>query len=145
MFCPYCSKLNTKVLESRSISNRIRRRRECIECNNRFTTYEEAVIHLKVIKKDNREQEFDVKKVERSIERACGKISGEKIQELTRRIEQKLLSKKNDTLKSSEIGKTILQELRRFDTVAYLRFASVYKSLDDPEQIKKELNTIIKR
>jgi len=144
MLCPFCSKTDTRVLESRIMNDSVRRRRECSSCTNRFTTYEKAIIHLKVTKRDNREQEFDIKKVERSLERACGKIEPEVITQLTRKIEQRILNKRVNTIKSTEIGLIVLQELKRFDKIAYLRFATVYKSLDRPELLKKELNTIIR-
>ncbi len=103
------------------------------------------MFHLKVIKKDGREQEFDLKKVERSVERACGKIDLEAIGQLTRKIEQRILKKKLNVVKSVDIGNVVLQELRKFNKIAYLRYATVYKSLDNPELLKKELNTIIRR
>ena len=145
MNCPYCSKIETRVLESRIINDSVRRRRECSNCTNRFTTYEKAMFHLKVVKKDKREQEFDLKKIERSVERACGKINSEAIEQLTRKIEQRILKKKLNTLKSADVGKVVLQELKKFDKIAYLRYATVHKSLDDPESLRKELNTMITR
>jgi transcriptional repressor NrdR len=143
--CPFCSKIETRVLESRIINDSVRRRRECNNCTNRFTTYEKAMFHLKIIKKDGREQEFDLKKVERSVERACGKIDSEIIEQLTRKIEQRILKKKLNTIKSADVGKVVLQELKKFDKIAYFRYAMVYKSLNNPELLKKELNTIITR
>lgn len=145
MNCPFCSKTETRVLESRIINDSVRRRRECSNCTNRFTTYEKAIFHLKIFKKDGREQEFDLKKVERSVERACGKIDSEVIEQLTRKIEQRILKKKLNAIKSTDVGKVVLQELKKFDKIAYFRYAMVYKSLDNPELLKKELNTIITR
>jgi len=103
------------------------------------------MFHLKIFKRDGREQEFDLKKVERSVERACGKIDSEVIGQLTRKIEQRILKKKLNAIKSTDVGRVVLQELRKFDKMAYLRYATVYKSLDDPELLKKELNTIIRK
>ena len=143
--CPFCSKTETRVLESRIINDSVRRRRECGSCTNRFTTYEKAMFHLKILKRDGREQEFDLKKVERSVERACGKIDSEVIEQLTRKIEQRILKKKLNAIKSTDVGRVVLQELKKFDKMAYLRYATVYKSLDDPELLKKELNTIIRK
>ena len=77
MYCPFCSKVDTKVIESRILNESIRRRRECLNCTNRFTTYETAKIHFKVIKRDGKEQEFDLNKIEKSISKACGKIQME--------------------------------------------------------------------
>jgi len=145
MYCPFCSKVDTKVLESRLLNDSIRRRRECLNCSNRFTTYETAKIHFKVIKRNGKEQEFDLNKIEKSIGKACGKISVEELSNLTRKIEMKILNKKMNQVKTSEIGKTALQELKKYDQMAYLRFASVHKEINDPKMLKKELNTMIKR
>ena len=145
MYCPFCSKTNTKVLESRIFNDSIRRRRECLKCTNRFTTYETAKIHLKVLKRAGHEQEFDITKVEKSVNKACGKISTEVLANLTKKIEMKILNKKTNTIKSAEIGTIVLNELKRFDKMAYLRFASVHKAIEDPKMLKKELNTIIRR
>ena len=145
MYCPFCSKSDTKVLESRLLNDSIRRRRECLNCTNRFTTYETARIHFKVIKRDGKEQEFDLSKVEQSVSKACGKIEPEILTNLTRKIEMKILNKRNNPLKTSDIGKTVLQELKKYDKMVYLRFASIHKEINDPKMLKKELNTIIKR
>ena len=144
MYCPFCSKTNTKVLESRLLNESIRRRRECLNCTNRFTTYEKAKIHFKVIKRDGKEQEFNLNKIEESVSKACGKTPDEILINLTKKIEMKIINKKMNPLRTSEIGKTVLQELKRYDKIAYLRFASVHKEIDDPEILKKEINTIIK-
>ena len=103
------------------------------------------MFHLKILKRDGREQEFDLKKIERSVERACGKINSDIIEQLARKIERRILKKKLNTIKSTDVGNVVLQELRKFDKMAYIRYATVYKSLDNPELLKKELNTIIRR
>lgn len=143
MLCPFCSQTNTKVLESRAIQESLRRRRECLNCSSRFTTYEKAVFNLKVIKRDGREQEFDLSKIQRGIEKACNKIDPATLTNLSQKIEQKILNKKTNSIKSTEIGNIVLQELKKFDQMAYLRFASVYKSIADPKLLKKELNIIM--
>ncbi|MBT3814767.1 transcriptional repressor NrdR [Candidatus Woesearchaeota archaeon] len=144
MYCPFCSKTDTKVLESRLLNESIRRRRECLNCTNRFTTYEKAKIHFKVIKRDGKEQEFNLKKIEESVSKACGKTPEEILTNLTKKIEMRILNKKMNPLKTSEIGKVVLKELKKHDKISYLRFASVHKEIDDPEILKKEINTIIK-
>lgn len=143
LYCPFCSHADTKVLESRTIQESLRRRRECLSCSSRFTTYEKAVFNLKVIKRDGREQEFDLAKIQRGIEKACNKIDPATLSNLSQKIEQKILNKKTNSIKSTEIGDIVLQELKKFDQMAYLRFASVYKSIADPKSLKKELNIII--
>ena len=142
MQCPFCSNSDTRVLESRLGDNAVRRRRECLECDNRFTTYERAVFHLTVLKKDGTTQAFDLQKITRGIERACGKVNPEFISALVQKIEQKILAKKINPLPSKEIGRLVLQELRKVDKIAYVRFASVYKSIDDPQLLKKEVSLI---
>lgn len=143
LYCPFCLQANTKVLESRAIQESLRRRRECLNCSSRFTTYEKAVFQLKVLKRDGREQEFDLAKIQRGIEKACNKIDPATLSNLSQKIEQKILNKKTNPVKSTEIGNIVLQELKKFDQMAYLRFASVYKSIDDPKLLKKELNSMI--
>jgi len=144
MYCPFCSNEETKVLESRIIENSVRRRRECANCNNRFTTYEKFIFNLIVEKKDGREEEFQRNKIKNSLIKACSKTSEEAIEEMTKRIEQKIITQKVNKISTQEIGKIVLQELKEADKVAYLRFASVHKSFDKPELFKKELNQIIK-
>lgn len=143
MHCPFCHHEETKVLESRLHDDCMRRRRECFNCNNRFTTYERALINLAVIKKDGRNEEFDLNKIFISLQRACGKVEENEIKSLVRKIQQAILNKKVNPLKTSEIGRIVLKELKKFDKMAYLRYASVYKSIEDPKILEKELQTIV--
>lgn len=143
MHCQLCSNEETKVLESRLGDNSVRRRRECLKCGHRFTTYEEAVFNLSVLKKDGRLENFDLQKVVRSIQKACSKTDSEMIQALSRKAEQKILRKKVDPIRSTEIGRIVLQELKRFDKIAYLRFASVHKEINDPKLLGKELSLLV--
>ena len=142
MYCPFCSHAETKVLESRSAENALRRRRECEKCAARFTTYEKAVFSLTVIKKDGREQPFQLEKIRTSIIKALGKVDEDSITHLTSKIEQKILSKKTSVIKTTDIGKFVLQELRKADKMAYVRFATIHKSIEDPKSLKKELEII---
>ena len=144
MFCPYCAHEDTKVLESRLKDDSVRRRRECLSCSVRFTTYEKPVFQLSVIKKDGREEPFQTIKIQNSLQRACSKTEPEIIDQLTKRIERKVLSKKTNQLKTSQIGKLVLQELKKFDKIAYLRFATVHKDIDDPKLLEKELRILHK-
>src|SRR3989344_2031715 len=122
MYCPYCS-AETKVLESRLLDSSLRRRRECLSCQNRFTTYEQPHFNLKVIKKDGREQEFNLSKISVSIQKACNKITSSQLEQLTTQVKQKIICKKITSISSKEIGKLVLQVLKKFDPMAYLRFA----------------------
>ena len=143
MYCPFCSYAETKVLESRLVDNSLRRRRECLKCQNRFTTYEKASFNFTVLKKDRHEEPFNLEKIKNGLRKACSKRQEEEIGQLAKKIEQKILAKKINCIKTSEIGKLVLKELKNFDQMAYLRFASVHKSIDDPQLLRKDLSEII--
>lgn len=136
MKCPYCGSENTSVLESRVTADDLgmRRRRECAKCSKRFTTYERVGnIDLKVLKRDGRKEEFDRSKLEKGIKRATAKrnVSEEEIQKVIDEIEMKLLNRRNTVVRSTDIGKMVLNRLKKQDAVAYLRFASVYLDFDN--------------
>ncbi|MDO8656354.1 MAG: transcriptional regulator NrdR [Nanoarchaeota archaeon] len=143
MHCPYCSNEETKVLESRISEDALRRRRECLECENRFTTYEKAVFQFSVIKKDGREQPFNTEKIKSSVIKALGKAEDGSILALSKKIEQKILSKKKNPIKTTDIGKIVLQELKKVDSMAYVRFATIHKSIEDPQMLRKELQSMV--
>jgi transcriptional repressor NrdR len=143
MFCPFCSNQETKVLESRISDDSLRRRRECLSCNNRFTTYEKAAFQLTVTKKNNKEEPFQLQKVVESIKRACNKIEPETVLALSKKVEQKIIKKKLSSIKTTDIGKIVLTELKKFDKIAYLRFASIHKGIEDPKLLEKEINLIM--
>lgn len=147
MLCPYCGFDQSSVLESRDTEDGkvTRRRRECLRCKKRFTTYERVGnIELKVIKKDGRLEDFDPEKVKRGLEKACWKrpVKKEQIQKIVDEIEMRLLNRKSTRIPSKDIGRMVLSRLRRVDPIAYLRFASVYleiKKLEDFERIIQEV------
>lgn len=143
MHCPYCSHDNTHVLESRISEDSMRRRRECEECGNRFTTYEKAVFQFSVIKKDGREQPFNTEKIKNSVIKALGKAEDRNIVALTKKIEQKILARKKNPIKTTEIGRIVLQELKKVDSMAYVRFATIHKSIEDPRMLRKELQLMV--
>ena len=145
MFCVFCNNEDTKVLESRVIEEGIRRRRECLKCTNRFTTYEKAFFNLTVQKKDGRLQPYEPSKITVSIEKASGKIDSLDSSKLTRSVEQRILRKKASSIKTRDIAREVLRELRKVDKMAYLRFATVYKEIEDPNLLSKEIKAIIKR
>lgn len=142
MHCPFCAYKETKVLESRISESSFRRRRVCLKCENRFTTYEKAVFHFSVIKKNGQEQPFNVEKIKNGVMRAYGKIEEEALQKLMARIERRILSKKINPIKTTEIGKIVLAELKKENKIAYLRYATVYKSIEDTKVLEKELQLI---
>lgn len=143
MYCPFCSHPETKVLESRLAELSLRRRRECLQCQSRFTTYEEAVFHLTVIKQDGREEPFDLQKLTASLQKACSKAPTEEMAGLGQRLYQKILRRKKSRIKTSDIGKLVLQELKKADPMAYLRFASVHKDIRDPQRFAEELKAVV--
>lgn len=142
MYCLYCDNAETKVLESRILDDSMRRRRECLACSNRFTTYEKASFSLSVQKKDERIQPFEIQKIVNSFVKACGKVEDDVAQSLARKVQQKVLRKKTNPITSTIIGKYVLQELKKFDKIAYLRFASIYKNIDDPKLLEKEISLL---
>lgn len=144
MICPKCGSGELKVNESRDLESgsAIRRRRECLSCKHRFTTYERIENpHLLVIKRSGGREAYDKLKIINGITRALEKrsFSGEDIERLANRIDQKINLLGQNEIESSIIGDIILEELKTVDDVAYLRFASVYKSFEDVEMFKKEL------
>jgi transcriptional repressor NrdR len=142
MFCPYCDSSQTRVLESRVYEDSMRRRRECIDCTSRFTTYEKASFNLKVCKKDGRIENYVFSKLANSFVKACPKIDEKNAKELALKVQQKVLLKKSSQIQSAVIGKLVLGELKKYDKMGYLRFASIYKQIDDPKQLGKELESI---
>ena len=148
MKCPFCGYIEDKVVDSRSSSEgaSVRRRRECIKCGRRFTTYEYIEeVPLMVVKKDGRREPFDRKKIQAGIMKACEKrpISIEKIEDLVINIERTVLKKFDREVPSVFIGELIMQKLAELDEVAYVRFASVYRQFKDVNQFMKELKSIL--
>lgn len=150
MKCPYCGKIKDKVIDSRgSDEDRvIRRRRECMSCGRRFTTYERVdKIPLMVIKKDDRREPFSREKLLTGIIKSCEKrpISMEQLEKLADRIEKNLYKYFEQEVVSSEIGEIIMQELQQLDEVAYVRFASVYRQFKDVNHFMKEIKQLLRK
>ncbi|BBE30437.1 transcriptional repressor NrdR [Tepiditoga spiralis] len=136
MKCPFCGHEETKVLDSRpgANGNSVRRRRECLKCEARFTTYERYEDNkLRLIKKDGKRELFDRNKVMNGIIRACEKrpVSSEQIEDIVERIEDKLKKTGKSEISSTKIGDMVVEELKKIDQVSYVRFASVYKEFRD--------------
>ncbi len=149
MKCPACGHLEDKVIDSRSAKEgqAIRRRRECLACHKRFTTYETVeTTPLLVIKKDGRREPFSREKILNGLLRACEKrpIPAEQIHGIVDRLEAQLLQKGQDEVQSSEIGERVMEELHKLDEVAYVRFASVYRHFKDLNQFLEELRSLLK-
>ena len=148
MKCPYCGTLESKVVDSRPSDEgaSIRRRRECLACHKRFTTYETVEsLPLIVIKKDGSRQAFDRDKLLGSMLKACEKRSVPlaKLEELAREIEQSLQNDMEREVSSSEIGELVMDRLKEVDEVAYVRFASVYRKFKDIGTFMDELNKLL--
>ena len=148
MKCPSCSYKETKVVDSRLSGDNtsIRRRRECLKCGRRFTTYEYVEqVPLMVVKRDSRRQPFDRKKIISGIVKACEKrpVSIDQIEQVTIEIERALQKKFDREVPATEIGELIMAKLAALDEVAYVRFASVYRQFRDVNQFMHELKIIL--
>lgn len=148
MKCPFCGHMEDKVIDSRPTEegSAIRRRRECIKCNSRFTTYEKIEdTPLMVIKKDGTRQIFDRNKVVNCVMKACSKrpVSLQQAEDLAHEVEQQIMNTVKREVNSSEIGELIMCHLKELDEVAYVRFASVYKQFKDVDTFMEELSKII--
>lgn len=149
MKCPYCSKGETKVVDSRlTTENSLRRRRECLSCEKRFTTYERIErTPLLVIKKDGTREQFDKDKIKNGLLRACEKrpISLDKIELVVNNIENDIFEKEQGEVSSKRIGEYIMKQLKKLDKVAYIRFASVYREFTDLQSFEKELKSLLRK
>lgn len=144
MRCPNCLFENSKVIDSRDVDDfrATRRRRECPKCKSRFTTYERVELtNLLVVKKDGRRESYDRNKLESGILKACEKrpISKDQIDKIVSDIERKLQATCDTEVKAKQIGELVVKALKKVDKVAYIRFASVYKSFDDLKSFEEEL------
>jgi transcriptional repressor NrdR len=149
MECPYCHNCETKVTDSRDTGAlSIRRRRECLKCEKRFTTYEYIEMSsLYVIKKDGRREKFDRNKIKKGIMKALEKrpIGQDEIEKLINLIEEKIRRIGKEEVETSIIGEYVMEELKNLDHIAYIRFASVYRSFTDLSSFEKEVKTLIEQ
>ena len=149
MRCPYCLNSETKVTDKRATEDVAvtRRRRECLKCGKRFTTYERVeMVDLEVIKKDGKREQFSRDKLKAGVLRACEKrpISKEEIDLVIDKMEAELRKKDTTEVPSTEIGELVMKRLKSLDKVAYIRFASVYREFDDVDSFKKEIQSLNK-
>jgi len=149
MECPYCHNNETKVTDSRDTgAYTIRRRRECLKCNRRFTTYEYIEITpIYVVKKDGRREKFDRNKIKNGVMKALEKrtVPHEKVDEMIESIEDKIRRTGKEEIESNEIGEYVMDALKETDHVAYIRFASVYRSFADIESFEEEIRNLAKQ
>jgi transcriptional regulator nrdR len=149
MHCIKCGCEESKVIDSRSIEegNSIRRRRECLNCKHRFTTYEKIeYTPIVVIKKNGLRQQFDRSKIINGMLRACEKrpVSIEQIEKATDEIEMEINNSLDKEVPASKIGDLVIQKLKEIDEIAYVRFASVYRQFKDINEFKEELNKLLR-
>ncbi len=148
MKCPFCGKIDNKVIDSRlsKDSKMIRRRRKCLNCEKRFTTYErvEAVLPM-IVKKDGRREPFNHEKIRAGIQRACQKrpISINMIDDFVDSLGQLFQESGHREIKSSDIGEKVIERLKEWDDVAYVRFASVYRQFKDINEFMAELKELL--
>ncbi|MCK4378334.1 MAG: transcriptional repressor NrdR [Deltaproteobacteria bacterium] len=148
MKCPFCSFLEDKVIDSRLSKDQttIRRRRECLSCGKRFTTFEKIEINLPlIIKRDGRREAYNRKKVELGLKKACEKrpVGIDEIEKIINTIEQELQESGGKEVGSSVVGEKIMQLLKKLDDVAYIRFASVYRQFKDINEFIQELQGMV--
>jgi transcriptional repressor NrdR len=148
MKCPYCECQDTRVIDSRETDglDAVRRRRQCVACSKRFTTYERwERPDLRVVKRDGRVEDFDRDKLENGIVRACEKrpIARADILRVVDEIEEEVRMAESGEVPTTEIGALVLEKLKRLDGVAYVRFASVYKEFRDVAQFEREARSLV--
>ncbi len=147
MHCPFCHATDTKVIDSRLVSEgeQVRRRRECLSCHERFTTFESAELVMpRVVKQDGTRQPFDEDKLSRGVTKALEKrpVSIEAIETSINNIKSRLRATGEREVTSMKVGEEVMRELRQLDEVAYVRFASVYRSFQDVNEFKEEVERL---
>lgn len=149
MLCPFCNAPDTKVIDSRLAmeGGQVRRRRECLGCGERFTTYETVELSLpRVIKSDGNREKFDDAKIRQGLVKALEKrpVESDKIEETISRISKELMSEGQREVSSSRIGELLMEALKELDQVAYVRFASVYRSFQDVNAFREEIEKLMR-
>ena len=150
MKCPFCNHMEDKVVDSRESTegDAIRRRRECLACERRFTTYERIdEVPYMVVKKDGRREKFDRQKVLAGLLKACEKrpVSMAKLADLVNQVESKVTDSPDREISTTEIGEFLIENLRDLDKIAYVRFASVYRDFQDEEAFFNELKNLMRQ
>jgi len=147
LICPSCRKSETRVVDSRDDENVVRRRRECLDCRHRFTTYERMEApRLFVVKKDGRREQYNREKLLNGLRRACEKrpVSEAQMEEIVASLERQLFSRGESEVPTRMVGEKLMEALKGLDKVAYIRFASVYRSFDDIDRFQAELAELAK-
>lgn len=146
MKCPFCSHEESKVTDSRNVTdtNAVRRRRECLSCNRRFTTFETIDLTIQVLKRDGRYEDFQQEKLIRGLDAACRhtRISHDQVRALAYKITADLMERQMREVSTTELGEVVMRHLQNFDTIAYIRFACVYRRFKDVDQLKDAIENI---
>lgn len=146
MKCPFCAHEDLKVTDSRNAidANAIRRRRECLKCNRRFTTFETMELTIQVLKRDGRYEDFNEQKLINGLEAACRhtRISHEQVRILASRITSELMQRQVREVSTQEIGEVVMKYLKMMDTIAYIRFACVYRRFKDIGELMEVIHSI---
>lgn len=145
MQCPFCGRTDSRVVDTRETATGIRRRRECLACRERFTTYESVATQtLQVVKRDGRREDYDREKLLAGVRKACTKrpISSEAILNLVNQVEAALMESGKPEVSSERIGQLVMERLRDLDQVAYIRFASVYLPIADLGSLRNEIDRL---
>ncbi len=148
MICPYCQNADTKVTDKRDSEAITRRRRECLKCGKRFTTYEHFEMNVSVVKKDGKRERFDREKLKRGIFKSFEKLptTTEEIEEAINLIESRIYRvSKDEEISTSKIGEIVMDRLKKLNKVAYIRFASVYREFADLDDFKEELKILAEK
>jgi transcriptional repressor NrdR len=145
MQCPYCGQADSRVVDTRGTGDSIRRRRECLGCGKRFTTYEQISETLLIVKRDGRREPFDRHKLLQGVRIACAKrpIPMQEIERIVNEIEEHLFSHGKAEVASSTIGQMVLEKLKGLDPLAYIRFAIVYLNLDNLHALRTEVDRLM--
>jgi transcriptional repressor NrdR len=146
LICPSCRKSETRVVDSRDDDNVVRRRRECLDCKHRYTTYERMESpRLFVVKKDGRREQFSREKILAGLQRACEKrpVSEVQLEEMVSQIEREVFARGENEVPTTLLGEKVMEALRQVDKVAYIRFASVYRAFRDVESFQAELADLL--
>lgn len=149
MKCPVCYYHDTKVIDSRVASDGLstRRRRECLKCNFRFSTFEEMeILDIAIVKRDGKKESYSREKLVKGLKKALEKrpITDDNFKKLVHLIERDLQAERKNEITSGEIGQIVMKYLKKFDQVAYIRFASVYESFKDAHTFRRELNKLLR-
>lgn len=150
MKCAYCESRDTKVIDKREPqdASSTRRRRECLRCKKRFTTYERVEdVSITIVKKDDRREPFNREKLKTGLTKSCEKrpISIEQIDQIVDEIESELKQMDDQEIKSKVIGELVMKKLKKLDKIAYIRFAAVYREIEDLESFQKEIKKLVRR